>query len=153
MPSAAAGGLAGGDVGPGHGNKRHEVAIELTTVLLAVVARPGRAPATAHGGDRRRRTRRLGAWRCGGQIDANERARELACVLRKRAIGSNGGKREREALAPAAATMAAAMARAARCGAGGFFTIFPSKSAMPLYMKVVSLNKIYNFHKGRILSV
>jgi hypothetical protein len=24
---------------------------------------------------------------------------------------------------------------------------------MPIYMKVVSLNKIYNFHKGRILSV
>jgi hypothetical protein len=28
---AAAGGLAGSDVGPGHGNKRHRVAIELTT--------------------------------------------------------------------------------------------------------------------------
>jgi hypothetical protein len=24
---------------------------------------------------------------------------------------------------------------------------------MPIYMKVVSLIKIYNFHKGRILSV
>jgi hypothetical protein len=24
---------------------------------------------------------------------------------------------------------------------------------MPIYMKVLSLNKIYNFHKGRILSV
>jgi hypothetical protein len=35
----------------------------------------------------------------------------------------------------------------------GFFTTFPSKSAMPLYMKVVPLNKIYNFPKGRILSV
>jgi hypothetical protein len=78
MPSAAAGGLAGGDVGPGHGNKRHEVASGLTTALLAVVARSGRAPATAHDDDRRRRTRRLGAWRCGGKIDANERACELA---------------------------------------------------------------------------
>jgi hypothetical protein len=37
--------------------------------------------------------------------------------------------------------------------ARAFFTIFPSKSAMPLYMKVVSLNKTYNFLKGRILSV
>jgi hypothetical protein len=119
MPLAAAGGLAGSDVGPGHGNKRHEVAIELTTVLLAVVARPGRAPAMAHDGDRRRRTRRLGAWRCGGQIDANECARELAWVLRKRAMGLDGGERERGALAPAAATMAVAMARAARCGARG----------------------------------
>jgi hypothetical protein len=53
MPSPAAGGLAGGDVGPGHDNKRHEVAIELTTVLLAVVARAERAPATAHGGGAR----------------------------------------------------------------------------------------------------
>jgi hypothetical protein len=78
MPSAAAGGIAGGDVGPGHDNKRHEVAIELTTVLLAVVARAERAPATAHGGDRRRRSGRLGVLRCGGQIDANERACELA---------------------------------------------------------------------------
>jgi hypothetical protein len=34
-------------VGPGHGNKRHEVAIELTTGRLAVVAGSGCAPATA----------------------------------------------------------------------------------------------------------
>jgi hypothetical protein len=31
MPSEAAGGLAGGDVGPAHGNKRHMGEIELTT--------------------------------------------------------------------------------------------------------------------------
>jgi hypothetical protein len=99
MPSAAAGGLAGGDVGPGHGNKRHEVAIELTTVRLAVAARPGRAPATAHGGDRRRRSRRLGGLRRGGQIDANKRTRELAWVLRKLTTGLDGGERERGALA------------------------------------------------------
>jgi pyruvate/2-oxoacid:ferredoxin oxidoreductase beta subunit len=41
-------------VGPGHGNKRHRVAIELTTGCLAVVAGSGCAPATAHGGGRRR---------------------------------------------------------------------------------------------------
>jgi hypothetical protein len=35
----------------------------------------------------------------------------------------------------------------------GVFTIFPSKFEMPLYMKVVSLNKTYNFPEGRILSV
>jgi hypothetical protein len=33
------------------------------------------------------------------------------------------------------------------------FQVFPSKFEMPIYMKVVSLIKIYNFHKGRILSV
>jgi hypothetical protein len=27
--------------------------------------------------------------------------------------------------------------------------MFLSKFEMPFYMKVVSLNKIYNFHKGR----
>jgi hypothetical protein len=31
----------------------------------------------------------------------------------------------------------------------GFFTIFHPKFEMPLYMKVVSLNKTDNFHKGR----
>jgi hypothetical protein len=35
----------------------------------------------------------------------------------------------------------------------GFFPIFLSKFEMPFYMKVVSLNKTYNFPKGRILSV
>jgi hypothetical protein len=35
----------------------------------------------------------------------------------------------------------------------GFFKIFPSKFEMPIYMKVVSLIKTYNFPKGRILSV
>jgi hypothetical protein len=35
----------------------------------------------------------------------------------------------------------------------GFFKFFPSKFEMSIYMKVVSLIKIYNFHKGRILSV
>jgi hypothetical protein len=35
----------------------------------------------------------------------------------------------------------------------GVFTIFLSKFEMPLYMKVVYLNKTYNFPKGRILSV
>jgi hypothetical protein len=34
-----------------------------------------------------------------------------------------------------------------------FFTNFHSKFEMPIYMKVVSLNKMDNFHKGRILSV
>jgi hypothetical protein len=68
MPSVAAGGLAGGDAGPGHDNMRHREAIGLTTVLLAVVARAERAPATAHGGDRRRRSGRLGVLRCGGQL-------------------------------------------------------------------------------------
>jgi hypothetical protein len=50
MPSAAAGGLAGGDVGPGHGNKWHRSGIGLTTVRWAVVAGSGGAPATAHDG-------------------------------------------------------------------------------------------------------
>jgi hypothetical protein len=63
MPSAAAGGLAGGDVGPDHDNKRHRDAIGLTTVRLVVVARVELAPATAHGGDRRRR---LGGSVCCG---------------------------------------------------------------------------------------
>jgi hypothetical protein len=47
MPSAAAGGLAGGDVGPGHGNKRHRSEIGLTTDRSAVVAGSGCAPAAA----------------------------------------------------------------------------------------------------------
>jgi hypothetical protein len=34
-----------------------------------------------------------------------------------------------------------------------FFANFHSKFEMPIYMKVVSLNKMDNFHKGRILSV
>jgi hypothetical protein len=34
-----------------------------------------------------------------------------------------------------------------------FFTFFHSKFEMPFYMKVVSLNKLGNFHKGRFLSV
>jgi hypothetical protein len=34
-----------------------------------------------------------------------------------------------------------------------FFTNFHSKFEMPDYMKVVSLNKMDNFHKGRFLSV
>jgi hypothetical protein len=33
------------------------------------------------------------------------------------------------------------------------FQAFPSKFEMPIYMKVVSLIKMDNFHKGRILSV
>jgi hypothetical protein len=33
------------------------------------------------------------------------------------------------------------------------FQAFPLKIEMPIYMKVVSLNKMDNFHKGRILSV
>jgi hypothetical protein len=33
------------------------------------------------------------------------------------------------------------------------FKLFLSKFEMPIYMKVVSLNKMDNFHKGRILSV
>jgi hypothetical protein len=34
-----------------------------------------------------------------------------------------------------------------------FFMLFHSKFEMPVYMKVVSLNKLDNFHKGRFLSV
>jgi hypothetical protein len=33
------------------------------------------------------------------------------------------------------------------------FTLFCSKFEMPFYMKVVSLNKMDNFHKGRFGSV
>jgi hypothetical protein len=33
------------------------------------------------------------------------------------------------------------------------FKLFLSKLEMPIYMKVVSLIKMYNFHIGRILSV
>jgi hypothetical protein len=33
------------------------------------------------------------------------------------------------------------------------FTFFLSKFGMPLYMKVVSLKKLDNFHRGRFLSV
>jgi hypothetical protein len=36
---------------------------------------------------------------------------------------------------------------------GKFFTQFHSKFEMPIYMKVVFLNKLDNFHKGRFLSV
>jgi hypothetical protein len=32
---------------------------------------------------------------------------------------------------------------------GKFFTFFHSKFEMPIYMKVVSLNKLDNFHKSR----
>jgi hypothetical protein len=35
----------------------------------------------------------------------------------------------------------------------GVFQDFASKFEMAIYMKVVSFNKIYNFPKGRILSV
>jgi hypothetical protein len=34
-----------------------------------------------------------------------------------------------------------------------FFTLFHSKFEMPTCMKVVSLNKLDNFHEGRFLSV
>jgi hypothetical protein len=33
------------------------------------------------------------------------------------------------------------------------FHLFPLKIEMSIYMKVVSLNKLDNFHKGRFLSV
>jgi hypothetical protein len=33
------------------------------------------------------------------------------------------------------------------------FHLFHSKFEMPIYMKVASLNKLDNFHKGRFLSV
>jgi hypothetical protein len=39
------------------------------------------------------------------------------------------------------------------CHLGKFFILFHSKFGMPIYMKVVSLNKLDNFHKGRFLSV
>jgi hypothetical protein len=35
------------------------------------------------------------------------------------------------------------------CQLTKFFTNFHSKLEMPIYMKVVSLNKLDNFHKGR----
>jgi hypothetical protein len=35
------------------------------------------------------------------------------------------------------------------CQSIEFFTNFHSKFEMPIYMKVVSLNKMDNFHKGR----
>jgi hypothetical protein len=78
-------------VGPGHGNKRHGVAIGLTTGCLAVAAGSGRSPATAHGGGRRRRSRRLGVLRRGGQMWANNRTCELSWVLRELAGGLDGG--------------------------------------------------------------
>jgi hypothetical protein len=34
-----------------------------------------------------------------------------------------------------------------------FFIFSPSKFQMPIYLKVVSVNKLDNFHKGRFLSV
>jgi hypothetical protein len=39
------------------------------------------------------------------------------------------------------------------CHLGKFFTFFHSKFKTPIYMKVVSLNKLDNFHEGRFLSV
>jgi hypothetical protein len=39
------------------------------------------------------------------------------------------------------------------CQLTKFFTSFHSKFGMLIYMKVVSLNKLDNFHKGRFLSV
>jgi hypothetical protein len=36
---------------------------------------------------------------------------------------------------------------------GKVFIFFHSKFKMPIYMKVVSLNKLYNSHKHRFLSV
>jgi hypothetical protein len=35
------------------------------------------------------------------------------------------------------------------CQLTKFFTFFRSKFEMPIYMNVVSLNKLDNFHKGR----
>jgi hypothetical protein len=35
------------------------------------------------------------------------------------------------------------------CHLAMFFTFFHSKFEMPIYMKVVALNKLDNFHKGR----
>jgi hypothetical protein len=40
-------------------------------------------------------------------VGANKRTCELSWVLRKLAVGLDGGEREQRALAPAAATMAA----------------------------------------------
>jgi hypothetical protein len=39
------------------------------------------------------------------------------------------------------------------CLCNQFSKLFHSKFEMPIYMKIVSLNKMDNFHKGRILSV
>jgi hypothetical protein len=114
-------------VGPDNDNKRHHDEIELTTVLLVVVARVELAPATARGGGRRRRSRRLGVLRCGGQIDANKRARELAWVLRRLSRGLDGGEHERRALAPAAAAMAAGCSGGARREGRGL--LYPARAA------------------------
>jgi hypothetical protein len=35
------------------------------------------------------------------------------------------------------------------CQLTKFFTLFRSKFEMPIYMKVVSLNKLDNFHKSK----
>jgi hypothetical protein len=86
---------------------------------MAVAAGSGRAPATAHGGGQRRRSRRLGELRRGGQMWANKRTCELSWVLRKIAGGLDGGEREQRALAPAAATMEAGGSGLARWERGG----------------------------------
>jgi hypothetical protein len=103
VPLPAAGGFAGGDVGPIHDNKRHHDEIELTTVRLVVVARVELAPATARGGDRRRRSGGLGVVRRGDQLGANKRAGELAWMLRSLAVCLDGGERGPGGLSPAAA--------------------------------------------------
>jgi hypothetical protein len=114
-------------VGPDHDNKRHRDAIGLTTGRLVVVARVELAPATAHGGDRRRRLGRLGVLRRGGKIGANKRARELAWELWRLSRGLDGGEHERRALSPAAAAMAAGCSGGARRGAKG--ALYPARAA------------------------
>jgi hypothetical protein len=84
-------------VGLGHGNKGHGVAIGLTTGRMAVTAGSGRAPARAHGGGWRRRSRRLGELRRGGKMLANKRTHELPWELRKLAGRLDGGERGRRA--------------------------------------------------------
>jgi hypothetical protein len=114
-------------VGPDHDNKRHHDEIELTTVLLVVVARVELALATAHGGDRRRRSGRLGVLRRGGQIGANKRACEVAWVLRDLVTCLDGGELEPGELAPAAAAMAAGCSGGARRGGRGL--LYPARAA------------------------
>jgi hypothetical protein len=104
--------VTGEHSGGGSGSRRGEHGLgqhaALGVVLGAreasgVVGQWGGRAALAHGGDRRRRSRRLGVRRGGGQIDANKRACELAWVLRKRTEGLDGGEHEQGELAPAAA--------------------------------------------------
>jgi hypothetical protein len=93
-------------VGPGYGNKRHGVAIGLTTGRMAVTAGSGRAPARAHGGGRRPAAaftvaRGTTAWRQNAGKQANARA-TLGAKEAGWAVGpaaSAGGELQQRAVA------------------------------------------------------